>query len=343
MSLQLMKSRIAQSGATLREEQVKDAQETLSFGFDDDVSYVGDAFYWIPGESPRKGEQLDIKLYDKKYSGANGLTQKFLTKHTDVVEVGDYVYIDSDNTYWICTESFNVAGVHYEGRLAQCNWRLKWQKPDGTILEYPCQDMNATQYNSGEAGNKYMMLGSSQHMELVQATEDTLALASPQRFYIDKGNKIPYIVTQNDSTARNYGKGLCQITVMQDVIRDNDRPDLGICDYFVISPSDEDDNETIVLSGGVSGIISGSKTIKVGFGRTYTASIVGDDGREVEWSDKFSWNVVDSLGVVSSVDGNKMFMSVSDEKYIGSVIVLQIVDNNASVIAQTEITVIDIL
>ena len=201
-----MKTRVTNSGSTLLEEQIKDAQESLEYSFYDDVSYAKNVFFWIPGETPHKGERVDIKLYDRRYSDADGLSQKFLTKHGDSVDVGDYFYDESNNTYWICTESFNIGDIHYEGRLTQCNWVLKWQRPDGTIIEYPCQDRNATQYNSGETGNNTMTLGSAQHIEMVQANEDTIALASPKRFYIDKRNKIPYVVTQNDSSGGVAGE-----------------------------------------------------------------------------------------------------------------------------------------
>ena len=341
MGLQHMKQRVLQSGVTLLDEQIKDAQDALEYGFYDDISYASQVYFWIPGDSPRKGQHLDIKLYNNEYSSAVGRTQKFLTKHSDVVEVGDYIYNESDNSYWICTESFNVANIHHEGCFTMCNWFLRWQRPDGTILEYPCQDMNATQYNSGEASNNYMTLGSSQHMEVVQATEDTLALASPQRFYVDKGNQIPYIVTQNDSTAHNYGKGICQITVMQDVIHEGvDRPDLGICDYISPTAHPEDNDETTVLSNVNVATILGNKKLKIGFGRTYTANLVDENGTAIDWSDKYSWNIVSDFEVDSSVDNDKISLMIEDEDFVDSTFNLQVVDNDGLVITQTTITVI---
>lgn len=341
MGLQNMKARVANSGSTLLEEQIKDAQESLEFGFYDDVSYAKNAFFWLGGENPRKGERVDIKFYDRKYSNANGVSKKFLTKHNDLIDVGDYIYDEADNTYWICTESFNINNIHYEGRVTQCNWILRWQRPDGTVLEYPCQDRNATQYNSGEAGNATMTLGSSQHMEMIQANEDTLALASPKRFYIDKGNKIPYVVTQNDSTAYNYGKGICMITVMQDVNREGvDRPDLGICDYISPTTPPENDDETTILSNATTGTISGNKNLKVGFERIYTASLVDEDGNAVDLSDDFSWNIVSDFEVTSSIDGGSITLLVEDEDYIDSTFGLQVLDNGGQVITQIAITVV---
>ena len=340
MSLQLMKERVQQSGVSLYDEQIKDAQDALAYGFDDDVSHAKQVFFWIPGDNPRKGEHLDVKLYDRKYSAANGNTQKFLTKHTNMVEVGDYIYNEKDNTYWICTESFNIDDIHFEGRFTQCNWVLRWQRPDGTILEYPCQDINATQYNSGEAGNSTMTLGSSQHMETVQATEDTMALASPKRFYIGRGNNIPYVVTQNDTTACFYGKGLCKITVMQDVNRDGiDRPDLGICDYISPTTPPEEDDKTTISSGTITGTISGNKSLKVGFAYTYTADLVDEDGNTVEWSDEFRWKVAGDIEVDLTENSNEVKLLVDDEDLVDSTFFLQVL-NGDSVITQNEITVV---
>ena len=175
MSLQLMKERIKQSGKSLYEEQIKDAQDILADGFTDDVSCAKHIFFWIPGEKPQKGSHIYIKFYDRKYSSANGNMKSFLTHNNDKIEVGDYIYDEEENTYWICTESFHVDNIHYEGKFTQCNWVLRWQRPDGTILEYPCLDLNSTQYNSGESGNNTLKLGSAQHMEKVQANRRLLA------------------------------------------------------------------------------------------------------------------------------------------------------------------------
>ena len=347
MSLRLMKERFKQSGTTLYDEQIKDAQDILAYGFQDDVSYSKYIYFWIGGADPQKGEHIDIKLYDRKYCSANGITQKFLTKHTDKVDIGDYIYDEKEGTYWLCTESYNINDVHYEGKLTECNWYLRWQRADGVIVEYPAQDLNSTQYNSGESGNATITLGSAQHMETVQANEDTLALASPQRFYVSRNHTIPFVVTQNDSTALNYGtKGICRITVTQDVIRDVDRPDLGICDYREIdtnTPSEEDPTtppENPDEMTDLSATILGNKNLKVGFSRTYTATITDVDGNAVEWDNTYSWNIVSDFEIGCEIDGNTIKLLVEDEDCVDSLILLQVIRNN-TVIAEIEITVVE--
>ena len=328
MSLQLMKERIKQSGTTLYDEQIKDAQDILAYGFQDDVSYSRHIYFWIGGAEPQKGEHIDIKLYDRKYSSANGRTQKFLTKHTDKIDIGDYIYDEKEDTYWLCTESYNINDVHYEGKLTECNWYLRWQRADGVIVEYPCQDLNSTQYNSGESGNATITLGSAQHMETVQANEDTLALASPQRFYVSRNHTIPFVVTQNDSTALNYGtKGICRITVTQDVIRDVDRPDLGICDYREIdtdTPSDpttppENPDEMTDLRVVIT--FKGSQELKIGgTTKTLTGSFVDLDGNAT--TDVGVWEVItiDELlpYLEYTIDGNTLKIKVLDTDLIDS-------------------------
>ena len=105
---------------------------------------------------------IGIRLYGRSFSAANGVTVKVQTLYDVPVVVGDIIYDADKDEYLICTEAFDIDGIHYEGKFTLCNWILKWQKKDGTILEYPCYDMNSTQYNSGEHSNRNFIIGSFQ-------------------------------------------------------------------------------------------------------------------------------------------------------------------------------------
>ena len=342
MSLKLMKERIKHSGNSLYDEQIKDAQDILADGFTDDVSCAKHIFFWIAGENPQKGNHVYIKFYDRKYSSANGNMKSFLTHNNDKIEVGDYIYDEEDNTYWICTESFHVDNIHYEGKFTQCNWYLRWQRPDGTILEYPCLDLNSTQYNSGESGNSTLKLGSAQHMEKVQANSDTISLASPQRFYVSRDNSIPYIVTQNDTTASNYGKGICNITVTQDVRReDKDRPDLGICDYIDSSsppsPTPPVPDETTDLLT----VISGNTNLKNGYRRIYTVTFTDKARNSINWKDvDYHWNIVADFDVKQTIMNNQITVSVNDENLIGNTFLVQVIAIN-KVAAEIRVNIVE--
>ena len=229
--------RMRLNGGTLRNEYIRNTKELLNETFADDPSFAFNIYFWRLGLKEYMHEKpIGIRLYDRKFSAANGVTIKFQTLYNTPVIVGDIIYDADKDEHLICTEAFDIDGIHHEGKFTLCNWILKWQKKDGTILEYPCYDMNSTQYNSGEQSNRNFVIGSSQHMLTLPCDENTVELSTPQRFYLDKAKDNPttFIVTQNDTTSHNYGKkGLVKVTVYEHPNNpETDRPDLGICDYI---------------------------------------------------------------------------------------------------------------
>lgn len=265
--------RMSLSGGSLRKESIFNTRELLKETFADDPSFTSCVYFWKLGLKDYQCESaIGIRLYGRTFSAANGVTVKFQTLHENPIVVGDVVYDANENEYLICTEAFNIDNIHYKGKFTLCNWMLKWQKSDGTILEYPCYDMNSTQYNSGEQSNAHFTVGSSQHMLTLPSDENTIALNTPQRFYLDKnmGNPTSFIVTQNDTTSHNYGKkGLVKLTVYEYPNNaDTDRPDLGICDYIDINVKEDvccckvskaviEHRTTTIKSGGDSQIFIG--------------------------------------------------------------------------------------
>ena len=236
-----MKTRLSAHGKNMRDMKIRDAIHIADLEFQNDPSYCDCMFRWVPGENPHSDGLFPIRLYDRKYSAANGNRVSFHVRIDSDIHIGDYLYQENTKQYWICTELYNENEIHLRGLLTECNWFLKWQRPDGTIVEYPCQDINSTQYNSGEYSDKVMTLGSSQHMLTLQANSDTISLCTPQRFFVSLDYSIPYIITQNDSTTLHFGdNGLVRITVTQDELHDDDNQELGICDYFTPSATGPD-------------------------------------------------------------------------------------------------------
>ena len=86
MSLHLMKERVKQSGSTLYNEQIKDAQDILAYGFKDDISYNPNIIIY------KTETYLPIKMYSQKYSSSYGTTISFLSPHDNPVELGQMLY-----------------------------------------------------------------------------------------------------------------------------------------------------------------------------------------------------------------------------------------------------------
>lgn len=245
--------KMSYSGGSIRKEGIFNTRELLKETFANDPSYSLGVYFWRLGLKEYKNESpIEIRLYGRTFSAANGVTVKFQTLYDTPIVVGDVIYDTKEEQYLICTESFNIDDIHYKGKLTLCNWMLKWQNKDGKILEYPCYDMNATQYNSGEQSNKVFSIDSNQHILTLTSDENTIELRSPQRFYLDKATVNPstYIVTQNDTTSYNYGKkGLIKLTVFAHPNNpESDRPDLGICDYIDMSAGSVNAGTTVKKS-----------------------------------------------------------------------------------------------
>lgn len=323
-------------GTNSREEKINDAKHILSLEFTNDPSYCDSMYKWIPGINPHYESRIDIRLFGRKYSSANGYTVQFEIQTKDNPDIGDYYYDKELNQYWICTELYDVNHIYIGGKLTLCNWFLRWQNEAGEVIEYPCNDINSTQYNSGESGDEIITLGSAQHMATVQATPDTIAIRSPQRFFVSRDYSIPFRVTQNDTIANYYGNGLCKITLTQDQFNPEvDRPDLGLCDYKPPRPLPPKPDESIDLSA----IIKGENKLKNGFDREYTVTFVDSKGNRKQ-DVNFSWNVVSNFEVEQKIDGDTITLLVDDENCIGSSFLLQVIVGS-DIVAEISIEIIE--
>lgn len=305
------------NGGSLRQEKINSSKLMLQEIFTDDPSIVNGVYLWELGVTVYDNiPQIIIRMYGRKSSAAVGVTIKFQTLIDTPINVGDIVYCSQSQEYWICTQSFNIDTIHYEGTFTLCNWMLKWQNKSGTILEYPCYDINATQYNSGERFNEQITIGSSQHILTLPCDENTILLSTPQRFILDKNadNPTTFIVTQNDNTSYNYGThGLVKITVYEHPFdKEKDRADLGICNYIDSDNASNNDTDTIRAK-----IVYDSLIVKSGGdSQTFVGKFYhGDD----EITDiLYSWHVIcdfaDKLTITEN--GNRITISIDDDDYI---------------------------
>lgn len=289
-SLDRFNKKMSYSGGSLREESIFNTRELLKETFADDPSYTFGVYFWKLGLKEYGNESpISIRLYGRSFSAANGVTVKFQTPYDNPVIVGDVIYDTKKDEYLICTEAFDIDGIHHKGKFTLCNWMLKWQNKEGKILEYPCYDMNSTQYNSGEQSNAHFTIGSSQHMITLPSDENTVALSSPQRFYLDKNmdNPTSFIVTQNDTTSHNYGKkGLVKLTVYEHPNNsETDRPDLGICDYINMKAGSKDAGVTVkgTCCRASKAVIEYDTTVIKSGGdlQTFVGKFYDDKGNEV--------------------------------------------------------------
>lgn len=333
--------RMSLSGGSLREEYIFNTRELLNETFADDPSFTLGIYFWRLGLKEYTHEKpISIRLYGRSFSAANGVMVKFQTLYDTPVSVGDIIYDTNKDEYLICTEAFDIDGIHYKGKFTLCNWILKWQKKDGTILEYPCHDINSTQYNSGEQSNRNFVIGSSQHMLTLPCDENTVELSTPQRFYLDKAtvNPTSFIVTQNDTTSYNYGKkGLVKVTVYEYPNNSaTDRPELGICDYIDVTNQNASEptpiNDVGVNSKKVLKAVIDYNTTVIksgGDSQVFIGKFYDEKGNEVQGIIPH-WTVVCPFSnklIVKEID-NGVSIGIDDDTYIDEEFKLILSDEN---------------
>ena len=224
------------------------------------------------------GETIDLNINRQTKSEVSGYQKEFTSLITAPVQHGDTFYNEDEGLYWICTEVMCKSGLYYDGKLTRCNNILKWQDENKHIFEYPVFDINSTQYNSGELGDKTMTLGSSQHLLTIVADENTIALNHGHRFFWDRNTVDPTVfkLTQNDTTAVNYDRGIVKLTVTEDQYNPKtDSIENWLCDYFKVS------TVTITYSGNPTIRVGGTKTLNVDTTETVTWSVESDVGATI--------------------------------------------------------------
>lgn len=273
-----MKMLIDNKGGNIRQSKINDGKLLMNNQIMTDPSYNPNMVFWQFGVDVGDLESVPIKTFNEKYSVANGINLQFDALIDFPIVVGDLLYDKRRNLHWICIESFDRDEILCAGKLVRCNYIMKWQDDDKKVFEYPVFEINSTQYNSGEFGDKIMTLGSSQHLITCVADENTIALNNGQRFFWDRNTVNPTVfkLTQNDTTAMNYDKGLIKITITEDQYNPKtDSIENWLCDYFKVS------TVTITYSGNPTIRVGGTKTLNVDTTETVTWSVESDIGATI--------------------------------------------------------------
>lgn len=260
------------------------------------------------------------------------------------VKAGMYIFFE--NRYWLITGYPSSNKSYEKATVKLCQYKVKWQNSDGTIVERWVSTQSSSKYDDGLKGSNTMTLTSDSIMLLLPNDDESLTLDG-KRIFIDKKNppnKV-YLVSRADSVLYDYGEDhggmFCFITEKTELNESTDRPDLGVCDY--ISPTiPEEDDKTTISRGSITGRISGNKKLKIGFERTYTASLVDEEGNAVEWSDDFSWNVISFVDVGVKTDGNKIKVLVENDDFVDEKFKIQVIYDN-SLIGEMVIDIVGII
>ena len=344
MSLRLMKERVKHSGSSAREEMIINGQNLLKEELEHDSSYSPTIYFWNP-VSGCDDRPAKVRIYKRKYSSLNGNYQNFLTTYDNPIKIGEYLHDTKDNTYWLIYNSFNVNDVHYEGKMIQCNYLLRWQLANGEIIERYSNIVSASKYDVGETGNSTLVLSSNNYTILIGYCDEGFELEG-KRVFIDmkpiKPTKV-FKITRSDDVLYNSGNMGSLLSFIADKVEFNpnaDNQELRICDYNSTSPlppTPSEPNETTDLRC----VISGNTNLKNGYRRSYTATFTDKDSNSIDWKDiNYQWNVKSDFDVEQTISNNKITVSVNDENLIGGSFLVQIIVGD-KIVAETKICIIE--
>lgn len=297
----------------------------------------------------RNGEPFELLII--KDTDNNTFKKKIKSKHSTPFNLGDY--IEWNNQIWLVTLLDSNDKTYHSGYMYLCTVPLRWQNLKGEIVERWAYSEDFTKYSSGISSNNTTTVGDNQYGLTLPIDEETKTLKRDMRFPIDFDDAEEpeiYKLTNRKVMLNNnsyFDRGGTMIVTMSfdELNRSTDKrvamPDdreVWICNYTEPATPEEDDKTTI-LSGDITGSISGNKNLKVGFSRTYSSNLIDEDGNAVEWSDDFSWNIVGDIEVGLTENGNQAELFINDEDLVDSTFFLQVL-NGDSVITQVEITVV---
>ena len=259
---------------------------------------------------------------------------------------GDYVFFEDE--YWIVDGRPGNNKSYEKATLKECQYKLRWQKDDGTIIERWVYLTSSSKYDVGENGNNTIILTSNNYLITIPNDEDSMTLYG-KRVFIDLSD-VPekvFKITRNDDVLFAHGSHGGTLNLIADKTefnKETDNQELRLCDYIDSTPTPPSEPTTPDETEDLSVSISGTTNLRIGVTRTYTATLSDKDGNAVQWDDTlYGWNVVSDFDVSKTVTENKISLTVEDEDFIDSSFILQVIklDDN-SVIGEFEITVIDV-
>ena len=307
----------------------------------------------------RNGEPFELLII--KDTDGNTFKKKIKSKNSTPFNLGDY--IEWNNQIWLVTLLDTDDKTYHSGYMYLCTVPLRWQNSEGKVIERYVYSEDFTKYSSGTTGNNTITIGDNQYGLTLPIDSETRKLVRDMRFPIDfEDAEKPdiYKLTNRKVNLNNneyFSRGGTMILTMsydafnadedKRVVMD-DGKEVWVCNYTEVSistPTPPSEPTTPDETEDLSATISGTTNLRIGVTRTYTATLSDKDGNAVQWDDtKYDWNVVSDFDVKQSVTKNKISLTVEDEDFIDSSFILQVIKlDDGSVIAEIEITVIDVM
>jgi len=248
------------------------------------------------------------------------------------------MYIKYRNMYWLVTGFVDNDKMCSKALVSLCQYLLKWQNANGTIIERWVHAASASKYDVGEDGNKTIVVSSNTFAIMIPNDDESMNLEE-KRVFIDKRKTNPtkiFKITRNDDVLSDYehgdGGGILNLIADKNSFnKDTDNQELRICDY--ISPTTPPDPGepsqsgilcTITYKGDASIIVGGNA-------KTFTAVYKDADGNDVSSNYVTVWSIVGNpiseLSLAPTINSVKIKCAEND-KLINTTFTLKATGNH---------------
>ena len=244
---------------------------------------------------------------------------------------GDYIFFEDE--YWIVDGRPGNNKSYEKATLKECQYKLRWQKDDGTIIERWVYLTSSSKYDVGENGNNTIVLTSNNYLITIPNDEDSMTLDG-KRVFIDLSD-VPekvFKITRNDDVLFAHGSHGGTLNLIADKTefnKETDNQELRLCDYIDSTPTPPSEptipDETEDLSAKI--IFKGAQELKIGGNyKTLTGSFVDKDGNTT--SDIGVWDVI-------TIDELKPYVNYT---YTDNILKIKILENDFADSGKVRIT-----
>ena len=237
---------------------------------------------------------------------------------------GDYIFFEDE--YWIVDGRPGNNKTYEKATLKECQYKLRWQKNDGTVIERWANFASASKYDIGETRDKTIILTSNNLTVIMPNDKDSMTIDG-KRVFIDTSD-IPekvFKITRSDDVLflhGSHGGTLSLIADKTELNLETDRQDLILCNYIdptVPSTTPQNPDETGILRAEIA--FKGNQELKIGGTfKTITGSFVDSDDNVT--TDIGVWEIItiDELlpYVKYSITDNTLKIKVLDTDLINS-------------------------
>ena len=246
---------------------------------------------------------------------------------------GDYIFFEDE--YWIVDGRPGNNKSYEKATLKECQYKLRWQKDDGTIIERWVYLTSSSKYDVGENGNNTIVLTSNNYLITIPNDEDSMTLDG-KRVFIDLSD-VPekvFKITRNDDVLFAHGSHGGTLNLIADKTefnKETDNQELRLCDYIDSSsttpPSEPTTpDETEDLSAKIT--FKGAQELKIGGNyKTLTGSFVDKDG-----------NTTSAIGVWRKPITIDELMPYVDYKITDNILKIKILENDFADSGKVRIT-----